>query len=149
MVDLAQFYEAFGKPEDSRPASNELLHRYRGILPDDLLDVWKETGFSQFRKGLVWTIEPASLQGELRRWPSLKQGKLALPVLRTAFGKLIYWGSHQFIYLDVHLNDQFDLGDNTGLLFNLFLTEKKAFRSVLNGSLFKAGLKKLGRTRRG
>jgi len=142
MIDLQRFHATFGKPQGAHYPDEKLLQEYTNVLPEALLEIWAETGFAHFRDGMLWIVDPTSLEDELRRWPDTP--KAAVPVMRSAFGKIVYWATDQFTYLDVHLNVRFDIGDNTGLVFNLFLTQEKSLQSVLNQSLFRSALKKLG-----
>jgi hypothetical protein len=49
--DFAWFLEQFDQPTGSVRVRPEAIERFRGKLPDRLLDYWNEFGFASFRMG--------------------------------------------------------------------------------------------------
>ena len=65
---FAEFIDDFGQPETSRPVSATTLDKYRGKLPDRLLEYWQEYGFCRFADGLFWITSPEDYEDILAQW---------------------------------------------------------------------------------
>ncbi|EIV8469437.1 hypothetical protein MA794_004145 [Vibrio vulnificus] len=59
---LAFFLSKFGEPTTLVSASSTEIEKYRGKLPDQLLEYWRIVGFSGFVDGLFWLTNPALLR---------------------------------------------------------------------------------------
>ncbi len=53
-ADFEYFLEKFGQPQQAVRVTDNILNKYKGKLPDQLLEYWKEVGFCTF-KGLCCT----------------------------------------------------------------------------------------------
>lgn len=88
-------YEGFGPPFASRPVPLEKIKRFRGHLPDKLLEYWQTYGWCGYAKGLFWTVDPDEWEDELEAWlgdtPFMERDAYYV-IGRTAFGELIFWG---------------------------------------------------------
>jgi hypothetical protein len=89
-------YEQFGPPIQPRPVPPEKLERFRGALPDKLLEYWQHYGWCGYAKGLFWTVDPDEWEDELEAWigdtPFMERDAFYV-IGRTAFGELILWGN--------------------------------------------------------
>ena len=65
---FAEFIDDFGQPEISCPVSAATLNKYRGRLPDRLLEYWQEYGFCHFADGLFWLTNPEDYEDILAEW---------------------------------------------------------------------------------
>jgi len=97
-------FSGFGPATNSTNASQELISRFRGELPEQLLDYWNEFGFCGWAEGLFWTVNPEDYSEILDGW--LKdtefEGLDQLYVIgRSAFGKLVIWGTNSGQSLDI------------------------------------------------
>ncbi|WP_369586526.1 GAD-like domain-containing protein [Kingella oralis] len=45
-----------------------LINKYRGKLPDRLLEYWQEYGFCHFADGLFWLTNPEDYEDILAEW---------------------------------------------------------------------------------
>ena len=83
---FAEFIDDFGQPETNRPISAATLNKYRGRLPDRLLEYWQEYGFCHFTDGLFWITNPEDYEDILAEW---------LPeyyvIARSGWGELFVW----------------------------------------------------------
>ena len=140
MTDFSPFLDAYGSAIDSQRASAALLSKYREALPEVLLEFWKENGFGGFARGLIWIVDPSSLEDGLAEWVPSKKGKTAIPVARTAFGNIIYWQGAEFTFLDVHYDRSDTAGSDAEILFGFYLVDKRARKSILEEPLFKKAL---------
>ena len=93
--DFEWFLEKFGEPRKTQSVTQELLNKYRGKLPDRLLEYWQEYGFCSFKDGLFWIVNPDEYQDTMKTW--LKgTGILEIDTFhvfsRSGFGSLYLWG---------------------------------------------------------
>lgn len=104
------FYDkmGFGPAEFMELPSAELIERYRGKVPDKMLEIWQAYGFCSFAKGLFWTVNPDIYADTLNEWV----GDQKLPfqdnfyVLgRSAFGYLFVWGTNTGKSLKINATD--------------------------------------------
>lgn len=49
---FTELFAILGQPENGRAVSADTLEKYRGKLPDRLLEYWQEYGFCRFANGL-------------------------------------------------------------------------------------------------
>ncbi|WP_194852707.1 GAD-like domain-containing protein [Nocardia sp. SYP-A9097] len=93
---IDEISDFWGAPYKSIPIPAERYEKYRGIVPDLLLEVWRNFGFSGFQDGAVWLCDPDAWQPIVDAWTanlSLATGPDEwLAVTRTAFGHMTLWG---------------------------------------------------------
>ncbi|NRB69562.1 MAG: DUF1851 domain-containing protein [Vibrio sp.] len=106
---LELFLSKFGSPTELVVATSEQIERYRGILPDRLLEYWQQMGFSGFQDGLFWITNPAEFEDVLESF--LKDTEFAdyddyHVIARSAYGELYLWGERTGDSLNIvpHLN---------------------------------------------
>jgi|SRR6185437_14401369 len=147
MTDFEPFFNEYGKPIEPERGEAKLLHVYKGIVPDPLIEFWERFGFGGYAKGLVWVVNPTLLDDVLAEWVTAKKNR-AVPVIRTAFGNIVYWQGDQFTFLDVHYDRRVGAGSDVEVLFGFYLVDEKSRRSVLEEPLFKKALKARGTLKR-
>lgn len=145
MVDFDIFTDAYGDPDMVEMPDKALLTEYRGAIPDDMIEFWERFGFGSYGGGLFWVINPKQLEDIVKDWPIEKpKRQRIIPVVRTAFGKLVFWQHDSFYFLNANMNNCFKSGDDVELLMNYFLAEEETRSDVLNEGDFKKALKKFG-----
>ena len=112
-------FEKFGMPFASTPVSAETLAKYRGKLPDRLLEYWQEFGFCGFKDGIFWLTNPEDYEDILTEWlpeDELKKKKHYV-IARSGFGDLFVWNSELgyeyeisslwrwILKIDIHFSD--------------------------------------------
>lgn len=117
--DSEYFFENFGMPFASTPVSAETLAKYRGKLPDRLLEYWQEFGFCGFKDGIFWLTNPEDYEDILTEWlpeDELKKKKHYV-IARSGFGDLFVWNSELgyeyeisslwrwILKIDIHFSD--------------------------------------------
>lgn len=117
--DSEYFFENFGMPFASTPVSVETLAKYRGKLPDRLLEYWQEFGFCGFKDGIFWLTNPEDYEDILTEWlpeDELKKKKHYV-IARSGFGDLFVWNSELgyeyeisslwrwILKIDIHFSD--------------------------------------------
>lgn len=87
--------EKFSPAIASTPVPPEKIAKFKGKLPDKLLEYWQTYGWCGYADGLFWTVDPDEWEDELEDWIGATEfmERDAYHVIgRTAFGKLILWG---------------------------------------------------------
>ncbi|MGI9834633.1 GAD-like domain-containing protein [Vibrio vulnificus] len=77
------------------PANPPDIEKYRGRLPDQLLEYWQLLGFSGFADGLFWLTNPAEYQDILDRLLEdtlFEQQDIYYVIARNAWGELQLFG---------------------------------------------------------
>jgi GAD-like domain len=57
-MSAQQFVDTHGIPQDAIRLDDTQLDRYRGRVPDDLIDLWRIVGFGAYADGNYWLCEP-------------------------------------------------------------------------------------------
>lgn len=90
-------FEGFGPPINRRDVPPETVEKFRGKLPDKLLEYWQMYGWCGYAKGLLWTVDPDEWDGAIDDWfgntPYVEKDTYYV-IARSAFGKLILWGTN-------------------------------------------------------
>ena len=89
------FLEEFGMPQSSTPVSQDVLEKYRGTLPNRLLEYWQEYGFCSFKDGLFWIVNPGDYEGAMEEWlapTGIPNEDNYHVIARSGFGDLFLWG---------------------------------------------------------
>ena len=103
------FLEKFGEPTQKIEATKEQIEKYRGVLPQKLLEYWEIVGFSGFKDGLFWITNPDeftyTVENFLEDTPLEEYDKYHV-IGRSAYGTLYLWGERTGDSLEIipHLN---------------------------------------------
>jgi hypothetical protein len=92
---FARFLEKFGGPVDRQEVPASSIERYRGKLPNQLLEYWAEHGWSGYGDGIFWILNPQEYEGVVASWigeTKLKERDTYHLIARSAFGDLYLWG---------------------------------------------------------
>jgi hypothetical protein len=134
--------ERHGPALDTRPFSEEHVARQRDFLPQQLLEFWREEGWSSYADGFLRLTEPDALDDVLDDWLGASDARAA--ILSTALGHLIIWAGGAAHLLNPHDGRVNRLTDDVEILFDIVLCDD----DVLNGlkkDLYDAALPRLGR----
>jgi hypothetical protein len=89
-------YAGFGPGIAKKDVPATTFERYRGKLPDKLLEYWGQHGWCGFGNGLLRTVDPDEWKDELEAWigdtPFMERDSFYV-IARSAFGELILWGT--------------------------------------------------------
>ncbi|AYZ67457.1 DUF1851 domain-containing protein [Burkholderia multivorans] len=88
-------FKEFGPSIARQDVPPEKIERFRGKLPNKLLEYWQEYGWCGYAKGLLWTVDPDEWEDELEAWvgeTDFMERDAYYVIARTAFGELILWG---------------------------------------------------------
>ncbi|MBI3348942.1 MAG: DUF1851 domain-containing protein [Burkholderiales bacterium] len=89
--------EGFGPAFARKDVPPATVEKFRGKLPDQLLDYWREYGWCGYAQGLFWTVDPDEWEQELESWigdtPFMERDSYYV-IARSAFGELVLWGTN-------------------------------------------------------
>ncbi|WP_177435509.1 GAD-like domain-containing protein [Pseudomonas sp. Sample_22] len=89
------FLDTFGGPVDRREVPASSMKRYRGKLPNQLLEYWDEHGWCGYADGILWLVNPQEYEGVVASWlegTKFEQFDNYHLIARGAFGDLYFWG---------------------------------------------------------
>lgn len=148
------FLEEFGSPVERREVPDSSIQRYRGVLPDQLLEYWREHGWCGYGDGIFWMVNPQEYDGVVASWLEGTEFETTdnyHVIARSAFGDLYLWGeatgaslkitsilSRYSVHRSMYVGDKMDKG------VQAFMVSKRIGTNDY-GDLFKPALKKLGR----
>ncbi|KTB90247.1 glutamyl-tRNA amidotransferase [Pseudomonas syringae ICMP 11293] len=92
---FARFLEKFGAPVDRQDVPMSSIERYRGKLPNQLLEYWTEHGWCGYGDGIFWIVNPQEYEGVVASWiegTELEKRDTYHLIARGAFGDLYLWG---------------------------------------------------------
>lgn len=88
-------FSQFGPAIQKRDVPPEKIAKFKGKLPDKLLEYWQLYGWCGYADGLFWTVDPDEWEDELEDWigdTEFMERDAYHVIARTAFGELILWG---------------------------------------------------------
>lgn len=95
--DIEGFLEDFGPAIHTQDVPASSIERYRGHLPDRLLQYWQAYGWSGYADGMFWTVNPEEFEPVVDAWlgetPFMEEDAYHL-IARTAFGDIYFLGEN-------------------------------------------------------
>ena len=71
------------------------IEQYKGRLPEELFDLWREFGLGTFYNGYLKAIDPNEYIELVQQ--SYFDGEVTIPIFATAFGDIITWEDNKYI----------------------------------------------------
>lgn len=129
MIEIADFVP-------HAPVEPEVIERYRGRVPDDLVEVWERYGYGTFGEGFLRVINPKVYDDEVGDCIGKTQGDgIAIPIMVTGLGDLITWEpSVGIIAILYRLGNTYGLGSRVRSVFRL--VEDGLILGRLNAEIF-------------
>jgi hypothetical protein len=150
------FLETFDNPVDRQEVPTSSMERYRGRLPNQLLEYWNEHGWCGYADGIFWLVNPQEYEGVVESWlegTKFEKFDNYHLIARGAFGDLYLWGektgaslkitsilSRYTTHTSIYTGDEMDKGLRSFIL-------SRNVDSNDYGDLFKPAKKKLGTLR--
>ena len=142
MSNFEDFSTTYGPAENCEKPSDDVIRKYEGRLPAQLLDHWREVGWCSYRNGLLWVVNPDQFADVIGEWVDFDPA--SAPVfLRTAFGHLYLWHDGYVYSLDVQYGDGSRVTPKIERMFTL-LCDPELQEKILRRSLFEEARKRLG-----
>lgn len=77
--------------------SENILNKYTGKIPDQLIEVWKILGFGSVLKGYLKLINPDKFEGILQE--VYTRNKDVIPLFATSMGDILVWERGRYLNL--------------------------------------------------
>lgn len=85
----------------------EIIEKYKEILPNELLEIWQKYGMAYLMDGYLRVVNPEDYQALLNE--TYFRGKISIPIFTTAFGDIITIEEGQYIRIVKYKNRNFDI----------------------------------------
>lgn len=98
------FLEEFGNQIDRQEVPPSSIERYRGKLPNQLLEYWDEHGWCGYGDGAFWLVNPQEYEAVVASWiggTKFETIDTYHLIARSAFGDLYFWGEKTGASLNV------------------------------------------------
>ena len=73
----------------------EIIEKYKGQVPDEIIEIWKNYGLGSFLNGYLRVINPDDYKELVEE--TYFRGKESIPLFTTAFADVITWQENGFI----------------------------------------------------
>ena len=96
--------EGFGPAINTAAVPPEVIAKFKGKLPDQLLSYWRQHGWSGYGNGLFWLVNPDEYEPALEAWigdTPLMESDAYYVIARSAFGEMFLWGAKSGQSLDI------------------------------------------------
>lgn len=90
MEDYTDFLAMYPIDGNNVIATEEQISAYKGIVPPELLNFWREIGWGSFGDGFLHFFYPQKFQESFDVW-MLKPRGIYTPFARNSFGEFYYW----------------------------------------------------------
>ena len=142
------FISIFPPPVDVIKPTDQTLDRFKDILPEELLDFWKEFGFGNYGNGFIKVINPEEYSSSLYEWLG-KEDASRVPILITAFGDIFFYrklsaNDEDVSFLDIHYRDIDACVWSLEEFFGSYIVDEGIIDEVLKKELFELAVSKKG-----
>ena len=110
----------------------EVLQRYKTILPDELIKIWEDNGLATLMGGYLKVVNPEDYQELLKE--TYFRGNISVPILVTAFGDIVTFEEGQYIGIVKYKNGNFVMLAKNFKRFIQKLGDDYFFRKVVSMS---------------
>ncbi|VWC82338.1 hypothetical protein BLA39750_01295 [Burkholderia lata] len=93
--DFEVFIDEFGEATHRVEVPQSAIEQWRGKLPQQLLNYWKDEGWGGYANGLFWIVNPDDYEDLVDEWlegTPLEEVDSFHAIARTAFGELFLCG---------------------------------------------------------
>jgi hypothetical protein len=93
--DLKEFLNIWGQPTQRIKADEGVLRQLAGKVPSNLIDYWRELGFSVFKDGLLCLCNPLEWKPVVDEWiegTELETLDAYIPLMKGPFGDIGLFG---------------------------------------------------------
>lgn len=121
----------------------ELVKKYKTILPDELLKIWEDYGLDTLLEGYLKVINPEEYKELLNE--TYFRGDISIPILTTAFGDIITLEEGQYIGMVKYKNGSFAMLAKSFKRFIQNLSDDYFLEKYFQISKYAEAVKKLGK----
>lgn len=144
-VELVKgFLRLFSPADNLEGVTDDLVEKYREILPDEILALWVNFGFGNYGTGILKLIDPSFFQKNLNLY--LKNNPNYIPFMITAFGDMFYFNKidKSISLLSVHYKKVKKCANSIDEFLGSYIINGLTINNELRASLFIEAEKKLG-----
>lgn len=119
-----------------------LIQKYEVSLPNDLVDIWRGYGLGTILDGYLRIIDPEEYQELLDE--TYFRGKIAVPIMATAFGDIITLEEGQYIGIVKYKNGSFAIITKKFERFMQNLADEYFLQKYFQITQYEEAVEKLG-----
>ena len=93
------------KKEKEMP--KEIIEKYKGQVPDEIIEIWENYGLGSFLNGYLRVINPDDYKELVEE--TYFRGKESIPLFTTAFADVITWQENGFIDIVQYRYEDFEI----------------------------------------
>ena len=129
------------KKEKEMP--KEIIEKYKGQVPDEVIEIWKNYGLGSFLKGYLRVINPDDYKELIE--DTYFSGKESIPLFTTAFADVITWQENEYIGIVLYKLEDFEImASGMDFFFSDIYTEKNFTDKYFDLKLYEKAVKKYG-----
>ena len=129
------------KKEKEMP--KEIIEKYKGQVPDEVIEIWKNYGLGSFLNGYLRVINPDDYKELVEE--TYFRGKESIPLFTTAFADVITWQKNRYIGIIFYKEEDFDIIDSgMDFFFTDIYTEDSLRNDFFDLNLYEKAVKKYG-----
>ena len=121
----------------------EIIEKYKGQVPDEIIEIWKNYGLGSFLSGYLRVINPDDYKELVEE--TYFRGKESIPLFTTAFADVITWQKNRYIGIIFYKEEDFDIIDSgMDFFFTDIYTEDSLRNDFFDLNLYEKAVKKYG-----
>ena len=129
------------KKEKEMP--KEIIEKYKGQVPDEVIEIWKNYGLGSFLNGYLRVINPDDYKELIE--DTYFSGKESIPLFTTAFADVITWQENEYIGIVLYRLEDFEImASGMDFFFSDIYTEKNFTDKYFDLKLYEKAVKKYG-----
>jgi hypothetical protein len=144
IADLPDFNKTHKRQRGYKPCPPEAIAKYRGRLPDLLVDTWAAAGFQDFSDGFLWSVNPDEFRDVVAGFVHDDQLENVDVMFRTGLGSLILAHKGKLFHFSAITMATLALPDSLEIVLDLYFSERMSLNDIFFLNLYKKGLKRLG-----
>lgn len=87
--------DLFDNFEKEANVNEEMIKKFKELLPEELIEVWIKYGFGSVLNGYLKIINPDEYQDVINS--SYFRSSVAIPIFCTAYGDIITWEEKRYL----------------------------------------------------
>lgn len=142
MQPFPNFVTKYGPGKERRNLPTEVIDKYAGKVPVELIDFWKKFNICSYINGLFVMLNPDDFEEEKRMWIGDNSDDVIFA--RDAFGDLIVYSNYGVELIFVQYGKRIRASETLTMFFEFNLLYKDFIENSLDGKFYKQVVKKLG-----
>lgn len=134
MIDDFNYYES---------VTDGLIDKYFNVLPNSLIEIWRNQGLGTFMNGYLKVINPDEFENVFNA--SYFRSDVSIPVLITAFGDIITWEKNKYVGIVRYRYGKSDIMISNFDLFLRLLKDDTFVKEYFNIKQYNEAVKAYGK----